>query len=155
MVEQRFCKALVGGSIPLPGLLAYMHKKIKGDLAEMAVAARLIEEGWRVLFPVGETNRYDLVAERNGKFVRIQVKYVTPKNGVLDVNCRSSNDWSVLHYTSEEIDMIAAYNAHDKLIYFIPVNKINHNLFKLRLEKTKNNQKLKIHRAEDFTRMEI
>lgn len=116
----------------------------------MFVAARLIEDGQRVLFPVGENNRYDLVAEKKGRFIRIQVKYVTPKNGALEVNCRSSNNWSVLRYTAKEIDAIAAYNAHDKSIYFIPVKKINRNTFKIRICKAKNNQKLKIHLAEDF-----
>ena len=116
----------------------------------MAVAAYLIERNWHVLFPVGENHRYDLVAEKEAKFVRIQVKYVTPKNGVLDVNCRSSNNWSVLHYTSKEIDIIAVYNSQDKNIYFVPVKDINYSSFKIRLGTAKNNQKQKIHRAEDF-----
>ena len=93
-----------------------MHIKTKGYIAEMYVAACLIEDGWKVLMPVGENNRYDLVAERGGKFIRIQVKYVTPKGGALEVNCRSSNNWSVLHYTAEEIDVIAVFNSDNKSI---------------------------------------
>ena len=44
----------------------------------MAVAAHLLEKGWRALFPVGENNRYDLVAE---KLVNLSVfrLHVTPK----------------------------------------------------------------------------
>ena len=132
-----------------------IHTKTKGSIAEMAVAARLIEEGWRVLFPVGENNRYDLVAECDSRFIKIQVKYVTPKNGVLEVNCRSCNNWSILHYTKNEIDVLAAYNSRDKEIYFIPVSKINHSSFKLRLDKPKNNQKSKINFAEDFSILSI
>ena len=64
-----------------------MHKKTKGSVAELFVAARLMNEGWRVLVPYGENTRYDLVGERDGKFVRIQVKYVHPKRGALYVNC--------------------------------------------------------------------
>ena len=45
---------------------------------------------------------------------------------------------------------MAVYNANDKVIYFIPVSKINCNLFKIRLEKTKNNQQKYIHNAVDF-----
>ncbi len=127
-----------------------MHKKTKGDIAELAVAARLLEEGYRVLFPISENSRYDLVGEKEGKFIRFQVKYVTPKKGVLDVNCRSSNNWSVLSYTAKEIDMISVYNANDKSIYFIPVSRINRNSFKLRLDSAKNNQKLNIHLASKF-----
>jgi len=131
-----------------------MHIKTKGYIAEIYVTAKLIEDGWRVLNPIGENNRYDLVAEREGKFIRIQVKYVTPKDGALAVNCRSSNNWSVLHYSPEEIDVIAVFNSKDKAIYFVPVSKINHSLFKLRIEPAKNNQKTKIHLAKDFVSLQ-
>jgi Holliday junction resolvase len=43
-----------------------MHTKTKGTIAEMAVVACLLEKGWKVLLPVGENQRYDLVAERGG-----------------------------------------------------------------------------------------
>ena len=130
-----------------------MHKKRKGDIAELSVASHLIKKGWNVLFPYGENIRYDLVAERNRKFLRIQVKYTTPKDGVLNINCRSSNNWSILHYSKQEIDMIAAFNPLTSLIYFIPIDKINHSLIKLRLSKTKNNQKCKIHNAAEFLKI--
>ena len=132
-----------------------LPKKTKGYIAEMIVASRLMEDGWHILFPVGENIRYDLVAEKEGKFLRVQVKYATPKGGVLNVNCRSSNNWSVLHYSEKEIDLIAVYNANDREIYYIPVSEINHSLFKLRLEKTKNNQKKKINLAENFHILKI
>ncbi len=122
-----------------------LHKKQKGTLAELAVGQYLIELGWNVLFPVGENTRYDLIAERDGVFKRVQVKYATPKNGCMDVNCRSSNNWSVLRYTKNDIDVIAAYNPSSRKIYFIDIDKINNNLFKIRLEPTKNKQKTGIH----------
>ena len=84
-----------------------LAKKTKGDTAELIIAAKFIENGWQVLFPFGENHRYDLVAEKGNKFLRVQVKYVTPKNGALEVSCRSSNNWSVIHYTSKDIDVIA------------------------------------------------
>lgn len=132
-----------------------MDKKTKGNIAEMSVATYLIESGWHILFPVGENHRYDLVAEKDGKFIRIQVKYVTPKNGALDINCRSSNNWSVLHYTCKDIDVIAAYNSQDKRIYFVPVAMINYSSFKIRLDDARNNQKEKIHLAGDFASLKI
>jgi hypothetical protein len=56
-----------------------LHKKNKGSLAELIVAAKMIESGWLVLIPYGENARYDLVGEKDGKFIRVQVKYTTPK----------------------------------------------------------------------------
>jgi len=132
-----------------------LSKKTKGDIAELAVAKKFIEDGWQVLFPYGENHRYDLVAEKDDKFVRVQVKYATPRKGALEINCRSSNNWSVLHYSSKEIDLIAAYNPFDEKIYFIPVAEINHSLFRLRIEPSQNNQKSKIHFAKDFSELRI
>ena len=127
-----------------------MHTKRKGSIAELAVAAALIKNSWHVLMPYGENTRYDLVAERDGRFVRIQVKYVTPKDGKLKVNCRSSNNWSTLSYTAREIDVIAAYDASSAAIYYVPVASIRKAEMNLRLAPTKNNQKAKVRFAEQF-----
>ncbi|MBI1866244.1 MAG: hypothetical protein HY005_02650 [Candidatus Staskawiczbacteria bacterium] len=132
-----------------------LSKKIKGDIAELAVAKRLIELGCKVLFPYGENHRYDLVAEKDSKFLRIQVKYATPKDGILNINCRSSNNWSVLHYTEKEIDILVAYNPDNEEIYFIPVAQINYSSLNLRTSPAKNNQILKINFAENFKELKI
>jgi PD-(D/E)XK endonuclease len=49
--------------------------KTKGDLAELKVAADLIERGHRVAIPFGEDNDFDLILCRGDKLERIQVKY--------------------------------------------------------------------------------
>lgn len=116
----------------------------------MIVATRLMEKGWKILFPFGENSRYDLVAEKAGKFARVQVKYVTPKNGVLDVGCKSSNNWAVDKYTADQIDFIAVYNSENKDVYFVPSSKFNSSSIKLRFDKTKNNQRVGIKNAGDF-----
>lgn len=127
-----------------------MDKKTKGGIAELAVAAKLMKIGWSVAFPYGERSRYDLIAEKKGKFIRVQVKYSTPKNGALRVNCRSSNNWSVLRYTADQIDVIAAYNPEDGQIYFIPANEINGSVMNLRLREAKNKQLQNVRFAEDY-----
>jgi hypothetical protein len=129
-----------------------LHKKAKGSIAELAVASKLMNMGWRVLFPFGENSRYDLVAEKEGKFVKVQVKYITPKNGTLEVNCKSSNNWSVDKYTPKQVDFIAAYNAVHKKIYFLPSSKFNSSSIKLRFEPAKNGQQVNIKNAGEFLR---
>ena len=126
-----------------------MHKKRKGSIAELAVATRLMKEGWNVLVPYGENTRYDLVAERGDRFLRIQVKYSTPKDGRLYVNCRSSNNWSILPYTAKEIDVIAIYNVRDESISFVPVAKMRKSAMYLRLDPTKTNQRLRVRFAKE------
>ena len=128
-----------------------MHRKTKGSIAELAVAGWLMKSGWHVLLPYGENMRYDLAAERSGKFIRIQVKYVTPKNGALYVNCCSSNNWSVLHYSVRDIDMIAVYNPKSERIYFVPVSQIRKNAMLLRLKPARNGQKKNVRYADTFS----
>ena len=127
-----------------------MHTKRKGSIAELAVATQLVQEGWNVLLPYGENTRYDLVAERDGRFIRLQVKYCTPKDGTLNVNCASSNNWSVLQYTAKEIDAIAVYDPVAETAYFVPVADLRKGHMKLRLVPTKNGQKVKVRFAKDF-----
>jgi hypothetical protein len=127
-----------------------MHKKTKGAIAEMAVAAKLLKAGWNVLFPFGENSRYDLAGEKNGKFIKVQVKYVSPSKGVLRVNCKSSNNWTVDKYTSKDIDFIAAYDPCSSNIYFIPPSKFNSSAIVLRLSPARNKQRASINEAKDF-----
>ncbi|MDO8729574.1 MAG: group I intron-associated PD-(D/E)XK endonuclease [Candidatus Omnitrophota bacterium] len=127
-----------------------MHKKTKGTIAELHVCADLIKQGWHILLPYGENQRYDVVAEKEGRFLRIQVKYVTPKDGRLYVNCQSSNNWSVEPYTSAQIDVIAAFNPQDHRVYYVPVREICKTKMALRLEPAKNGQQKKIRYAKDF-----
>ncbi|MBI5700400.1 hypothetical protein HZC34_00930 [Candidatus Saganbacteria bacterium] len=116
--------------------------KEKGNLAEIKVAAFLIQKGFNVLIPWGENQRYDLVAEKNGLFVKIQVKYVAPKMGHLTVPLRSANNWKVVKYNKNELDFVAAYNPENDIIYFIPLKSIrNTATINLRVSGPKNNQK--------------
>lgn len=121
-----------------------MHTKQKGDIGELVAAQEFLRQGWHVAFPYGENMKYDLIVEKEGIFKRVQVKSVYPRNGVLHVNCRSSNNWSVTSYTSNDIDLLAAVDLQSNKVYFIPSNKINKALFDLRLEPAKNGQKKNI-----------
>lgn len=49
-----------------------------GDITELKCQVYLIEQGWNVLVPIGNHQKYDLVIERNGKFYKIQVKHAMP-----------------------------------------------------------------------------
>ncbi|MCX5695366.1 MAG: group I intron-associated PD-(D/E)XK endonuclease [Candidatus Omnitrophica bacterium] len=113
--------------------------KQKGDIAEAFITYLLKQNGFNVLIPWGEDNRYDLVSEKNGVFKRIQVKYITPNNGALEVVFRSSNNYNIIHYSSKDVDIIAVYSPEGK-VYFIPLDNIK-KCCKLRLLPTKNNQK--------------
>ncbi|MFA6350048.1 MAG: group I intron-associated PD-(D/E)XK endonuclease [Candidatus Omnitrophota bacterium] len=125
--------------------------KQKGDLAEVYAVYQLKRNGFNVLVPWGEDNRYDLVSEKKGVFKRIQVKYVSSKNGALQVSIRSSNNFNVIHYSARDVDIIAAVDIEQGKIYFIPLKGLkNRSLCKLRLSRAKNNQLKNIILASQF-----
>ena len=51
------------------------HTKDKGDLGVAKAYADLVGKGYQVLNPMTEHAPFDLVAYRDGAFLRVQVKY--------------------------------------------------------------------------------
>jgi hypothetical protein len=59
------------------------HTKDKGDLGVLKVMASLGSQGYLILNPLTEHAPFDIVAYKNKKFERIQVKYKSIKMIVL------------------------------------------------------------------------
>ena len=51
-----------------------MNTKRIGNITEMEVMLAFVKQGYNVLIPYGDCERYDFVADVNGKFLRVQVK---------------------------------------------------------------------------------
>lgn len=131
--------------------------KRKGDFAELMVAADLARRGFRVLFPYGENCDYDLVFEREGRFERVQVKHVTPKDGVLEIKCRSHSLTNgkvrqTKHYTAEMIDWIAAVDPNSGQCYYVPAAELGNGMstLTLRLSAARNNQTALVRLAANY-----
>ena len=57
-----------------------LNPSIIGLTTELKCQLYLIEQGFNVLIPMGNHQKYDIVVEKNGKFTRIQVKHATEKD---------------------------------------------------------------------------
>ncbi len=88
---------------------------LKGNVAELKIAAEAARLGIPVLRPMTEHERYDLVFEVDGRFFRIQCKWASCDGDVVCVrmvtNRRGPNGFIRRAYTADEIDAIAAYCA--------------------------------------------
>lgn len=125
--------------------------KQKGDIAEAFVTYLLKQNGFNVLIPWGEDNRYDLVTEKNGVFKRIQVKYATSGDGIVEVRMRSCNNHKVIHYSKNDVDVIAVYAPEYNKVYFVPLVGIaNRSVCKLRLRPAKNKQIKRVVMADRY-----
>lgn len=79
-----------------------------GLITEYKCQLFLIEQGFNVLLPVGNYQKYDLVIEKNNKFYRIQVKHATGNDEAFVVRTkyeiRDNGSTKRQIYTNENCD---------------------------------------------------
>ena len=59
-----------------------------GEITELKCKTFLIEQGWNILVPIGNYQKYDVVIEKDNKFYRIQIKHATEKEDSFLVRTR-------------------------------------------------------------------
>lgn len=95
-----------------------------GDITELKCQIYLIEQGWNVLTPIGNHQKYDLVIEKNGKFYRIQVKHAmaTEDTGFLvrtKYEVRENGKVKKTTYSADDIDYFMT--EFNNKFYMFPV----------------------------------
>ena len=116
---------------------------LRGDIAEFQIAAALILNGRRVLRPLNNGLRYDLVIDNeDGTFSRVQCKMGLLRKGCVTFRVYS-NDASHRPVTyAGQIDAIAVYCPQNQRSYLVPIGEIqNHRVqATLRVAATANGQ---------------
>lgn len=129
-----------------------LNPKQKGNLTELKCLSAFYELGYQCSIPYGENSRYDLIADIDGKLIRVQCKTSREVDeGVIAFPCRSSrsNTHSNLQrkYTANEIDYFCTF--WDGKCYLIPVTECSITKI-LRFVPPKNGQKVGITYAKDY-----
>lgn len=127
-----------------------MRDKDTGAISEIQVASKLIELGYTVSVPIND-GKYDLVAERDGVFYRIQVKHGRLKNGAVRVTLCEYTNGEAFVYTREDIDAFGIYNE-DHGVFFIDIDDAPDKLMHIRVE-TAENKHPSIRRGEDYRKL--
>jgi prevent-host-death family protein len=128
----------------------------KGSIAEMAIALEAIKLGVGVYKPLSDGHRYDLIFDIGSRLLRVQCKWAPRRGEVVVVNCRScrrSADGYVHRtYTSDEIDVFAAYCLELDRCFLLPVRVVPPagNIY-LRLAAARNAQRAAINWADAFS----
>lgn len=123
-----------------------MNTKDKGNIGEVMALAEFVKRGVPVCIPFGDNERYDLVAEFNGKLNKIQAKYcsqITENNSIICPCASSTNHTTNKHYTTYEndVDYISCYIVPWDTIVLIPIAEVGNQLTVcLRKDAPKNNQ---------------
>ena len=126
----------------------------KGAIAEAAIALAAMKLGIDVYRPLGE-GRYDLVLDVGSRLLRVQCKWAASLNKVLVVRCytfrRTRTGWKKTTYSSDEVDVIAAYSLDLDRCFLIPIELAEKRpTIQLRVSPTLNNQRRRINWADDF-----
>ena len=125
---------------------------IKGQIIELKVQEELLRYGFDISIPTYNASRYDLIADIDGKLIRVQCKTSREvEQGVIEFPCRScrSNTQSNLQrrYSADEVDYFATF--WDGKCYLVPISECSV-AKKLRFIPPKNGQKVGISYAKDY-----
>ena len=127
----------------------------KGAIAEIAIAAAATKLGVRVLRPLADGGRYDLVFDLAGRLLKVQCKWAPRKGAVIVVHTRSSRltprGYVRTTYSAEEIDLLAAYCPDNDRCYLLPIGEVgDRQVMHLRLAAAANHQEVAIKYAVDY-----
>ena len=127
----------------------------KGAIAETAIVHEATKLGIAVLKPVNDGLRYDLVFDDGERLLRVQCKWAVRRGDVVVVwamsSRRTADGYARRPYTADEVDAIAAYCAAVERCYFVPIEVLDRRpALSLRLEPTRNNQRVGVRWAVDF-----
>jgi hypothetical protein len=92
--------------------------QLVGNYSEIAVMLEYSKRGYTISLPTSPA-RYDLIAEKEGRTVKIQVKHGSTFNGE-----RELLGFSKTPYEKKDVDVIAMYDSNDDSIYYIPTDHV-------------------------------
>lgn len=136
--------------------MARAENKIKGNIGESAILFEFVKRQIPVAIPYGDNERYDLIAEFDGKLNKIQVKYCgdeTPNDGVVCPCASSYNHTSTKKEWEDykgEIDYFCFWIATDEIALIVPMSEIgDRKSITFKRTPPKNGQKTRM--MSDFT----
>jgi prevent-host-death family protein len=131
-------------------------QNIKGNVAELAIAAEAARLGLTVLMPMTEHERYDLVLAIAGRLLRVQCKWGSCDGETIQVRLTSSyhsptRGYVTKTYAADEVDAVAVYCEATGKCYLLPIETVaGLGLFTLRLLPARNNQRASLNFAAEY-----
>jgi len=115
----------------------------KGNVAVLEVIKYLQNESFHVFTePFSQSSKVDLIALKDNKILKIQIKYITARRGIVLLNTKVKSRYI---YGPEDIDYFAIYEPISKKILWVPIGIVAEKkkfYIRLRNAKTNNYKKL-------------
>jgi PD-(D/E)XK endonuclease len=129
------------------------HPVDVGQRTEAAILAELVRRGYHVLLPFGVNQRYDLVIDADGRFIRAQCKTGRLRGGVVRFWTRSIQSnlrRSIKRGYVGDVDLFLVHCPENGRTYAVPVKGAPNDCMFLRLSPPGNGQARGIRWAKDF-----
>ncbi len=121
--------------------MLFESNKDKGRAGLALGIAYFGANGYAINLPLNDTQWYDFIVEKDGKFYTVQCKATGSKDGTIDFRSTGGTNGGVYdNIKNHPIDFLFCLNK-DGIMYCIPGNELpNSNRISLRTEPNKNNQ---------------
>jgi hypothetical protein len=133
------------------------HSKQKGNIGQSATIKEIHKLGLNVFVELGDNSKVDLIVEKNGKLVTIQVKYSTEFEDrvVLPLRKAGPNGYRY-SYTENDVDVFSVYLPSADKVIFVPSKLAcqNNRMFTIRFKPSKNKQSKGIHLIGEFENLQ-
>jgi len=129
------------------------HTKNKGDLGILHAQLDLAKKGFGILTPPTEHEAFDLVAYKDGRFLRIQVKYRAAVRGV--IMAPFATCWADRHgvhrrpVDKQTLDLYGVYCPDTERCYYLDPREFGGTV-NLRIAQPRNAQKKRLKWASDY-----
>lgn len=129
-----------------------MSHKSTGEKTQAIILAHLVKNDKKVLLPFGDNQRYDMVIDEDGEFIRAQCKTAWKRSDDVIAFNACSVDWykRVRRSYLNEIDIFLVYSPDTNKVYQIPIDEISRTEIYLRLSPTRNGQTKGVRWAKDY-----
>lgn len=101
-----------------------MNTNQKGKITELQVLTKIIELGYSVSIPYGNSDRYDQIWDINGTLIRVQIKtarWKTNEQKAIIFTSKSTVNGKGTKYSKKDIDYFATF--WDNEVYIVPVEE--------------------------------
>ena len=129
------------------------HPVDVGHRTEGAILSELVRRGYGVLVPFGVNQRYDLVIDIEGQFLRAQCKTGRLRRGVVEFptrSVRSNRTRTFMRGYNGDADIFLVYCHETARIYSVPVEEAPRGQMYLRVDPTGNGQVHGVRWAKDY-----
>jgi PD-(D/E)XK endonuclease len=129
------------------------HPVDVGHRTEGAILSELVRRGYAVLVPFGVNQRYDIVIDLEGRFLRAQCKTGRLVDGVVRFSTRSVRSNTNRTFTRGYVgdaDVFLVHCPETARVYAVPVENAPASCMYLRVDPTVNRQAQRVHWATDY-----